>query len=84
MRESSSESATPREFRIPRPLLKETALSGEVDLEVGDSHTIIRPSEHPRQGWEESFGLMGERQDDRLLDTDLTGRTRWDHEEWEW
>ena len=70
--------------RIPKPLLKEAKLSGEVDLEVGDSHIVIRPVEHPRQGWEESFRLMADRGDDQLLDPDLTGRTRWDEEEWEW
>ena len=71
-------------IRIPKPLLEQTSLDGEVELEVRDNQIVIRSSQYPRRGWKESFRAMAEHGDDELLDKDLTGRTRWDEEEWEW
>jgi len=71
-------------IRIPKPLLEHAGLGEEVELEVQDNCIVIRPVEKPRQGWEEAFRVMAEHGDDQLLDEDLTGRTRWDEEEWEW
>lgn len=73
-----------RGIRIPEPLLEQAGLGGEVEMEVQDNQIVIRPVEHPRRGWEDAFRLMAEQGDDRLLDEDLTGRARWDEEEWEW
>jgi len=47
-----------------------------------DNQTSLSPARPPREGWEESFRLMAERGDDRLLDPDVP--TCWDEEEWEW
>ncbi len=71
-------------IRIPKLLLEQSALGEEVELEAQDNQIIIRPATSPRQGWEEAFQRMAERGDDRLLDQDLTGRTQWDREEWQW
>ena len=71
-------------IRIPKPILKQTGLKGEVNLEVQGSQVIIKPVKNPRQGWEEAFRIMAEHGDDQLLDEDLTGRTYWDKEEWQW
>lgn len=71
-------------IRIPKPILEQTGLKGEVNLEVQGSQVIIQPVKNPRQGWEEAFRIMAEHGDDQLLDKDLTGRTYWDKEEWQW
>lgn len=71
-------------IRIPKPILEQTGLKGEVNLEVQGSQVIIKPVKNPRQGWEEAFRIMAEHGDDQLLDEDLTGRTYWDKEEWQW
>ena len=71
-------------IRIPKPLLEQTGLEGEVELEVQDNLLVIRPVDRARKGWEEAFRAMAEHGDDRLVDEDLTGQTRWDEEEWEW
>jgi len=69
--------------RIPRLLLEQTGLAGEVEIEAQDGRIVIRKRDPPRQGWEESFKRMSEAGDDLPLDTD-TLQTRWDQEEWEW
>ena len=47
-----------------------------------DNQTSLSPARPPREGWEESFRLMAERGDDRLLDPDVP--ICLDEEEWEW
>jgi len=70
--------------RIPKPLLDQSGLRGEVELEVRDGQIIIRSAEHPRSGWEEAFRAMAEAGDDDLLDAESTGLSACDDEEWEW
>jgi len=69
--------------KIPKLLLEQAGLGEEVELVVQDSQLLIRAMGKPRLGWEEVFRAMAQHGDDRLLDEDLTGRTRWDEEEWE-
>lgn len=71
-------------IRIPKALLDQTGLQEEVELEADAGQIIIRPVEHPRAGWEEQFRAMAQAGDDKLLDPDLTGHSKFDKEEWEW
>jgi antitoxin MazE len=71
-------------IRIPKPILEETGLSGEVELEVGDGQLIVRAARGPRQGWDASFREMSERGDDRLLDAEAVQMSDSDEDEWEW
>lgn len=71
-------------IRIPKTLLEQAGLAGEVELEIQDHQLVIRPVEQPRQGWEEAFRVMAEHGDDQLFEEDLTGHTAWDKVEWEW
>ena len=70
--------------RIPKLLLERSHLPEEVEIEAQDDRIIIRSAKQPRQGWEEAFRAMAERGDDKLLDENLTGQTRWDEDEWQW
>lgn len=70
--------------RIPKLLLEQAGLGYEVELEAQGNQIIIRPTTYPRQGWGEAFQAMSRGGEDRLLDDDLIGQTRWDREEWEW
>ena len=70
--------------RIPKPLLEQTGLQDEVEIEVKDDHLVIRAVSHPRAGWAEAFQAMAEHGDDALLDGDALCLTRWEEEEWEW
>lgn len=71
-------------IRIPKPILEEAGLSGEVELEVADGQLIVRAARGPRQGWDARFREMAERGDDRLLDAEAIETSEWDEDEWEW
>ncbi len=71
-------------IRIPKLLLEQTSLEGEVELVLEEDQIIVRPVKNVRQGWEEAVKGMGERGDDKLLDADVLPPMSWDEEEWEW
>ena len=71
-----------RGIRIPRALLEQAGLTGEVELSVQGDRLIIQSAHQPRQGWEAHFLRMAAKGDDRLLEE--TTPTRWDESEWEW
>ena len=73
-----------RGIRIPKTVLEQTGISGEVDLAVEDKVITIRSSEHPRAHWDEAFRNMADLEDDLLLDQDHTGQDAWDQDEWQW
>ena len=72
-----------RGVRIPKAILEQTGLEGEVDLRVDGSRLIIEPAVDPRDGWEEDAREMAKDPEasKRLLpdffeDEDLS--------DWEW
>lgn len=69
-------------IRIPKPLLEQTGLTGDVELEVRADEIVIRPARTVRAGWGAAFQRMAEAGDHELLE-ELT-ETEWDREEWEW
>lgn len=71
-------------IRIPKPLLEQVGLAGEVELEVQDNHLVVRAAHRPRQGWADQFQAMAEQDDDHLLDAEAPSLTQWDEDEWEW
>jgi len=72
-------------IRIPRLLLEQSGLHGEVELVLESEQLVIRPISNPRAGWEEQFRLMAERGDDVLLDLEsAVSLTHWDEDEWTW
>ena len=70
--------------RIPKPLLEQSNLGEEVELQVEDDQIVIRSAQRPRQDWDEAFRLMAKRKDDRLSDEPLPPLTEWDEDEWQW
>ena len=71
-------------IRIPKLLLEQVGLSGEIQLEVENDKLILRPAVRPRQGWDEQFQRMAQLGDDRLLDGEDLTASSWDETEWEW
>lgn len=71
-------------IRIPKPLLDQSGLRDEVELEVEPGRIIIRAAARPRAGWDAAFRSMAEHGDDALLDPEIGRATAWDEEEWEW
>lgn len=71
-------------IRIPKPILEESGLDGEVELEARDGQIIVRTAERPRQGWEAAFRRMAAKGDDALVDPHVPAGTVWDGEQWDW
>ncbi len=72
-------------IRIPKPLLEQSGLTDEVELEVEKGAIVIRRSGKPREGWAIAFQVMAEKGDDALLDPQATlSGPRWGESEWRW
>jgi antitoxin MazE len=71
-------------IRIPKPLIAQTGLKGEVDISVRENQLVISPAERPRANWPQAFRDMARLRDDVLLDSEFMSGSRWDEEEWEW
>jgi len=69
-------------IRLPKPLIEQVGLAGEVNLEIRDGELVISPSERLRDGWVESARVLAERGEDKLLDPVLS--TDFDEQEWQW
>lgn len=71
-------------LRLPKLVLEQTGLSGEVELEVDGNCLIIRSPKRTRAGWSEAFQTMRANGDDALVDGDAASATAWDEAEWRW
>ncbi|MFP4668757.1 MAG: AbrB/MazE/SpoVT family DNA-binding domain-containing protein [Desulfobacterales bacterium] len=71
-------------LRIPKPILEQTGIRKEVEIEVEKNRIVIRPVHEVRQGWDEAFRTMGEKGDDELIIGDNEISHSWDEEEWQW
>jgi antitoxin MazE len=71
-------------IRIPKLLLEQTGLSGEVEIRAMNETLVIRPVKKPRAGWAAAFRKMAERGDDALLDDVPPSLSGWDEDDWEW
>lgn len=71
--------------RIPKLLLEQVGLTGQIEVEVQPDHLVLRPvAEQTRQGWEEQFQAMAAQGDDRLLDAESLSVSLWDEADWQW
>ena len=70
--------------RIPKPILEQTGIMEDVELEVEKNQIIIRPVSNPRDGWDFSFKTMAEKDDDGLIHGTENISHSWDEEEWQW
>ena len=68
-------------IRIPKVLLEESRISGEVEVELHPDGILIRNAQKPRSGWDEAFKAMAENEDDEL---DAAVATAFEKKEWQW
>jgi antitoxin MazE len=70
-------------LRIPKPILDQTGIMDDVEIEVEKNQIIIRPVKNVREGWDAAFKTMGEKGHDKpVIDDNLSHS--WDEEEWQW
>ena len=72
-----------RGLRIPKPILEQTGIRDEVEIEVEKDRIIIRPVKNAREGWDAAFQAMAEGGDDEILMGDAVAES-FDATEWEW
>lgn len=68
-------------IRIPKLLLEESKVSGEVELELHKDGILIKSTRSPRHGWEESFRVMADNDDGDVLSG---AANSFDRKEWQW
>jgi antitoxin MazE len=71
-------------LRIPKPILEQTGIRDDVEIEVEKNQIIIRPVKNAREGWDKAFKMMREKGDDALLIDDIDVSNSWDEEKWQW
>ncbi|MGA8181365.1 MAG: AbrB/MazE/SpoVT family DNA-binding domain-containing protein [Desulfobacterales bacterium] len=71
-------------IRIPKPLLEQTGIMDEVELEVDQNQIIIRPLSNPRAGWDSTFKAMADSDDDTIIYAAENILHSWDDDQWQW
>lgn len=71
-------------IRIPREMLEQSGLEGEVEITVQEGALVIRAAKKARAGWAAAFEEMARSGDDALVDDVPPSLSRWDEDEWEW
>ena len=69
-------------IRIPKVLLEESGILGEVEVELHPEGILIRNAQKPRAGWEQAFKAMAENEDDEL--DHAAAATGFEKKEWQW
>lgn len=69
-------------IRIPKALLVESGIRGEVELELTKDGILIRNAGRPRSNWDSIFDSLDESDDDLPLDIEATNQ--FEKKEWQW
>lgn len=69
-------------IRIPKPLIEQCGLGGEIELRATSEGLVIAPFRRPRNGWKEAFASDQTRREGLIL-KDMPA-TKFDREEWRW
>ena len=67
--------------RIPKTLLQDGKISGEVELELHDEGILIRSLQKPRATWAAAFRSVAEGEDDQTL---AEVPSQFERKEWQW
>lgn len=67
--------------RIPKTLLQDGKISGEVELELHEEGILIRSLQKPRATWEAAFQTIADGDDDQPL---AEVPTEFEKKEWQW
>ena len=71
-------------IRIPKALLEQTNLRGEVEISVRSGALVISAVATARSGWDDAFRQMAACGDDSLLEGDVATAESFDARDWEW
>jgi antitoxin MazE len=68
-------------IRIPKTLIEDGKLSGEVELELHEDGILIRSLRKPRANWDSAFKAVAEVDDDQPVSD---AGTDFEKKEWQW
>jgi antitoxin MazE len=68
-------------IRIPKAILEESKISGEVELEVCADGILVRNIKKPRGDWDAAFKSLADTDDDQLL---AANATDFEKKDWQW
>jgi antitoxin MazE len=68
-------------IRIPKAVLEESKISGEVELEVCPDGILIRNIQKPRGDWDAAFKSLVDTDDDLHI---TSNATEFEKKEWQW
>lgn len=68
-------------IRIPKAVLEETGISGEVELEIAPEGILIKNIRKPRGDWDAIFQSLSDVDDDAAL---RESTTEFAKKEWQW
>lgn len=68
-------------LRIPKMMLEETGITGEVELEIHKEGILVRNAQKPRANWDKKFKELAESEGDQDLNLELT---KFERTEWKW
>ena len=68
-------------IRIPKAVLEETRMSGEVEIEVTTDGILIRNLKKPRSDWDAAFKALNDHDDDVQFGRSSTG---FEKKDWQW
>ena len=69
-------------LRIPKVLLEESGIMGEVELEIHAEGILIRNISKPRADWDSRFELLRDHDNDVMAE--LPAGSRFETREWQW
>jgi antitoxin MazE len=68
-------------IRIPKTLIEDGKLSGEVELELHEDGILIRSLQKPRANWDAAFKSVADVDDDQQVSETPT---EFEKKEWQW
>lgn len=69
--------------RIPKVLLEESGIKGEIELEIHPDGILIRNIRKPRADWDKKFELLRDHDDD-VPASESPASSRFELKEWQW
>jgi antitoxin MazE len=70
-------------IRIPKVLLEESGIRGEVELEICPDGILIRNVSKPRSDWDAKFNSMADQDDDHAA-SEIPISSQFEAKEWQW
>lgn len=65
-------------IRLAKTILEKYEITDKVELILKEGFLILKPVKNVREGWNEAFKKMADREDDKLLIDDIFEEEEWD------